>query len=113
MFRLSSVGIAVSVLGFVGYLCIGVTLHVAGVYAPPFPVLSFADPVFTILDFLTGGLLCLLSGSYMLLTLLGGMKDTNSEFVVLMIFIAFGFGAVPLWITAGPIQNHLIGIVLM
>lgn len=110
VFRLSSVGSAATVIGFVSYLCIGVALHVAGVYVPPFPVLSFSDPVFTILCFLTGGFICLLSGSLTLLTLLGGVKDANDEFVVLMSLIAFGFGAATARVTASPIQNYLAAI---
>ena len=90
VFQLSSVGSAVSVVSFVGYLCIGGALHVVGVFMPPFQVLSFSDPVFTMLSFLTDGLICLLSGSLTLLTLLLGSKDANSEFVILLSLIGFG-----------------------
>lgn len=110
MFRLSSVGSAATAIGFVGYLCIGVALNLVGVYTPPFPVMSFSDPVFTILSFLTGGLICLLSGSLTFLTLLGSVKDANAEFVVLMSLIAFGFGAATVRVMAGPVLTWLATI---
>lgn len=110
VFRLSSVGSVSTAIGFVGYLFIGVTRYVAGVYAPSFPVTSFSNPVFPIPGFLTGGLICLLSGSLTLLTLLGNVKDATAEFVVLMSLIAFGFDAATTRVTAGPVQNYLAAI---
>lgn len=110
VFRLSSIGSAAIVVGLVGYLFIGIPLYMAGIYTPPFTLVSFSDPVFTILSFLIGGLICLLSGSLALLTLLAGVKDSNSEFVVLMSLIAFGFGTATIRVTAGPVQNYLATI---
>ena len=107
LFRLSSFGSAVATAGFVGYLFIGGSLHVAGIYAPPFPVMSFSDPVYTILGFLVGALFCVLSGSLTLLTLLVSVEDANAEFVILMSLIAFGFGAAIVRITIGPVQECL------
>ncbi|WP_433634788.1 hypothetical protein [Halomicrococcus sp. NG-SE-24] len=85
-------------------------LNATGVYMPPFPVMSFSDPVFTSLSFLIGGLICLLSGSLTVLTLLTSVKDANSEFVLLMSLIAFGFGAATVRITAGPVLTWLAGL---
>lgn len=110
VFRLASVGSAVTVVGFLGYLSIGIALHVTGVYTPPFPVMSFSDPVFTSLSFLVGGLICLLSGSLTVLTLLASVKDANAEFVLLMSLIAFGFGAATVRVTAGPVLTWLAAI---
>ena len=110
MFRLASVGSAVTVAGFIGYLGIGIALHVAGVYTPPFPVMSFSDPVFTSLGFLVGGLVCLLSGSLTFLTLLAIVKDATAEFVLLMSLIAFGFGAATVRVTAGAVLTWLAGL---
>lgn len=107
LFRLSSFGSAVAITGFVGYLFIGGSLYVAGIYAPPFPVMSFSDPVFAILGFLVGGLTCILSGSLTLLTLLVSTEDANAEFVILMSLIAFGFGAAIVRMTIGPVQESL------
>ncbi len=107
VFRLSLVGSAVTVIGFVGYLCIGIALHVAGVYTPSFPLLSFSDPVFTIQGFLIGGFICLLSGSLTLLILLASVKDANAKFVLFMSLIAFGFGAATVRVTAGPVLSWL------
>ncbi len=110
VFRLSSVGCALTVAGFVGYLSIGIALHVTGVYTPPSPVMSFSNPVFTSLSFLVGGLICLLSGSLTFLTLLASVKYANAEFVVLMSLIAFGFGAATVRVTAGAVLTWLAGL---
>ena len=107
VFRLASVGSAVTVAGFVGYLSIGIALNVTGVYTPPFSVMSSSDPVFTSLSFLVGGLICLLSGSLTFLTLLASVKDANAEFVLLMSLIAFGFGAATVRVTVGPVLTWL------
>ncbi|WP_228546370.1 hypothetical protein [Halegenticoccus tardaugens] len=96
--------------GFVGYLSIGIALHVTGVYTPPSPVMSFSNPVFTSLSFLVGGLICLLSGSLTFLTLLASVKYANAEFVVLMSLIAFGFGAATVRVTAGAVLTWLAGL---
>jgi hypothetical protein len=113
VFQLSSFGCIVSFIIFVGYLCLAVVLHGVGVYMPPFQVLNFSDPIFTMLGFLTGGLICLLSGTLTLLTLFLETKGTNSGFVILLSLIAFGFGAATLRITAGPLQDHLASVVSM
>jgi hypothetical protein len=110
VFRLSSVGAAATAIGFVGYLFLGASLSVASIYTPPFPVLSLSDPLFTILSFLVGVFICLLSGSLTLLTLLGAEKDANAEFVLLLSLIAFGFGAATVRVTAGPVLNCLTTI---
>ncbi len=110
VFRLSSVGSAVTVVGFAGYLCIGIVLRVVGIYTPPFPLLSFSDPVFMILSFVIGGFICLLSGSLTLLTLLTSVKDANAEFVLLMSLIAFGFGAATIRVTADPVLSWLVAL---
>ncbi|SEO99560.1 hypothetical protein SAMN04487948_11014 [Halogranum amylolyticum] len=110
VFRLSSAGSAVTIISFVGYLCIGSALHIARVYTPSFPLMSFSDPVFTILCFLTGGLICLLSGSLTCLTLLVSVKDANAEFVLLTSLIAFGFGAATVRITVNPILAWLAAL---
>ncbi len=110
VFRLSTVGSAVTVVGFVGYLCIGIVLHIAGIYMPPFPFLSFSDPVFMILSFGIGGFICLLSGSLISLTLLTSVKDANAEFVLLMSLIAFGFGVATVRFTAGPVLSWLVAL---
>ncbi|RBI58773.1 hypothetical protein DMJ13_25755 [halophilic archaeon] len=75
--------------------------------------MSFTDPIFTILSFLVGGLICLLSGSLTLLTLLVNPEGANAEFVILISLIAFGFGAATVQITVGPVQNCLNAIGLM
>lgn len=110
IFRLSSIGSAVTVVGFVGYLCLGIAFHVTGIYTPPFSQLSFSDPVFMILSFLIGALICLLSGSLTLLTLLASVKDANAEFVLLMSLIAFGFGAATIRVTAAPLLAWLAAL---
>lgn len=110
MFRLGVVGSVVSVAGFIGYLCIGSVLHVSGIYTPPFALLSFSDPVFMILGFLTGGLICLVSGSLTVLTHFASLKGANTEYVLLMGPIAFGFGAATVRVTVGPILTWLAGL---
>jgi len=110
VFRLASVGSAVTGAGFIGYLSVGIALHITGVYTPPFPVMSFSDPVFVSLSFLIGVLICLLSGSFTVLTHLASVKDANTEFVILMSLIAFGFGAATVRVTAGPVLTLLATI---
>ncbi|SDN15985.1 hypothetical protein SAMN04487949_3537 [Halogranum gelatinilyticum] len=63
-----------------------------------------------ILSFLIGALICLLSGSLTLLTLLASVKDANAEFVLLMSLIAFGFGAATIRVTAAPLLAWLAAL---
>ena len=106
--RLSWAGSAATLVSFVAYLCIGLSLHLAGIYTPPFALLSFSDPVFVILGFLIGGFICLFSGSLTLLTLLASVKDAKAYFVLLMSLIAFGFGAATVRVTADPALSWFV-----
>lgn len=107
LFRLSSLGSAVTITCFVSYLLIGGSLHIAGYYAPPFSVMSLSDPFFTILGSFVGGFTCVLSGSLTLLTLLADVKEANAEFVILMSMVAFGCGAATMQITSEPVYECL------
>jgi len=102
LFRLSSIGAVAVVSGFISYLVLGIVFHWLGFYSPEFTVMSFADPVFTILGFLTGIVMCVMSGSLAITTRLLVQNDYRANFVVLMSLIAFGFGAAVLRVTAGP-----------
>lgn len=106
-FRLSSIGSAVVVTVFIGYLILGTASHWLGFYNPEFRVLSFDDPVFTILGAVTGVIICLTSSSLAVSTHLLEPKDEKANFVILMCLIAFGFGAATLRVTAGPVQTCL------
>ncbi|RBI59541.1 hypothetical protein DMJ13_22555 [halophilic archaeon] len=72
--------------------------------------MSFSDPIFTIVSFLTGCFICGASGSFTLLTLIIGANDANAEFVILMSLIAFGFGAATMRVTFGPVQEILLNM---
>lgn len=102
LFRVSSVGGLVVVSGFISYLVLGGVFHWLGFYSPEFSVMSFGDPVFTILGSLTGIVICVMSGSLAIATRLLVQKDARANFVMLMSLIAFGFGAATLRVTAGP-----------
>lgn len=102
LFRLSSIGGVVVVSGFISYLVLGGVFHWLGFYNPEFPILSFSDPVFTILGLLTGIIFCVMPGSLTIATHFLVQKDARANFVMLMSLIAFGFGAATLRVTAGP-----------
>jgi hypothetical protein len=85
LFRQATIGCVGIVTGFIGYLLIGSGLHLIGLYDPGFQIMSFDDPVFTLLGFLTGAFVCLSSGLLVLLTLLLEPRDGRAEFVVLLV----------------------------
>ncbi len=110
VFRLSSLGTVAVVVWLFGYLFIGFTLNVVGIYEPEFAVMGFTDPFFIISSFLAGAFICLMSGSLTLLTLLVDVKDANAEIVILLSLIGFGFGAATMRVTFGPVQACLAGL---
>lgn len=73
--------------------------------------MSFDDPFFTILGFLTGAFVCLSSGLLVLLTLLLEPRDGRADFVVLLSLIAFGCGAAAMRVTADSAQSCLAQLV--
>jgi len=108
LFRLSSLGGLVVVSGFLGYLVLGALCHWVGFYDPGFSVMSFEDPVFTLLGTSVGIVICLISGSLAVSTRLLEPGNERASFVVLLSLIAFGFGAATLRLTAGPARACLV-----
>lgn len=108
LFRLSSIGSAVIVTVFLGYLIFSAACHWLGFYNPGFRVLSFEDPVFTILGTITGAIICLTSGSLAVSTHFLEPRDERTSFVIFTSLIAFGFGAATLRVTVGPAQTCLV-----
>jgi hypothetical protein len=107
LLRIATLGSTIICLSFGGYLLIGYSLHLIGVYTPTFAVLSLSDPFFILLGCCTGVVICTMSGSLLVLTLLAGVKDANAEFVILMSLIGFGFGAATVRVTIGAITAYL------
>lgn len=110
LYHLSTLGTAVVCIWLFGYLLVGFTLHIAGIYAPEFAVMSFTDPIFITSSFIAGAFICGMAGSLTLLTLLMDVRDANAEFVILLSLIAFGFGAATMRVTFGPVQTYLAGL---
>ncbi len=111
LFQLVTPGAILSTLSFLGYVVIGFSLWAVGVYEPAYSVMSFTDPVFIGLSFLTGLFICATSGTLAVLTLLLGPNDSKANFVVLMSLIAFGFGAATMRVTSKAVQPCLAQIV--
>lgn len=109
LYRLSTLGTGTISIWLFGYLLVGLALHRVGVYQPEFALMSFADPFFIMSSFVIGAFVCAMSGSLTLLTLLVDVKDANSEFVILLGLIAFGFGAAIIRVTFDPVQACLTG----
>ena len=107
LLRIAALGSVIICLSFVGYLLVGYGLHLIGVYTPTFTVLSLSDPFFILLGCCTGVVICMMSGSLLLLTLLTSVKDANAEFVILMSLIGFGFGAATVRVTISAITAYL------
>jgi len=55
--------------------------------------MGFTDPFFIVLSFLTGLLICAMSGILTVLTILLSPNDSKADFIITMSLIAFGFGA--------------------
>ncbi|AGB31751.1 hypothetical protein C488_14842 [Natrinema pellirubrum DSM 15624] len=72
--------------------------------------MSFTDPVFTTLSFLTGLFICATSGTLAVLTVLLAPNDSKANFVVLMSLIAVGFGAATMRVTFKAVQACLAEI---
>lgn len=83
LYQLSSLGSVATITVFVGYVLVGFTLHVAGIYDPTFQVVSLSDLFFTTSSFLSGAFICAMSGTLTLLTVLVDTRDANAEFVIL------------------------------
>lgn len=78
---------------FVAYLIFGSILIFVGEWSPPFPFLAVgSDPYFTVLSTLTGCIVCLVTGSLILLAFIDE-KNAAQSISTLIAFIGFGFGA--------------------
>lgn len=78
---------------FVGYLVFGYILISVGGWSPPFTFLAVrSDPYFTVLSTLTGFIVCLVTGSLIILSFINE-ENTAQSISTLLAFIGFGFGA--------------------
>ncbi|PAU80276.1 hypothetical protein CK500_15535 [Halorubrum salipaludis] len=73
--------------------------------------MGFTDPFFTSLSFLTGLFISTMSGTLVALTLLLSPNDSKADLVVVVSFIALGFGAATMRVTFGAVQAYFTEIV--
>ena len=111
LYQLVSPGALLVTICFIGYVVIGFSLSFVGIYEPAYSVMGFTDPFFTILSFLTGLFISTMSGTLAVLTLLLSPNDSKANFVVMVSFIALGFGAATMRVTFGAVQACLAEIV--
>ena len=112
LYRLVIPGAILITICFLGYVVIGFSLFVAGIYQPTYSVMGFTDPIFISLSFLTGLFICAMSGSLAVLTFLLTPDDSRASFVVTMSLIAFGSGAATIRTTFEPVQACLTEIII-
>lgn len=111
LYQLASPGAFLVTICFVGYVVIGFSLSVVGIYDPAYSVMDFTDPFFTGLSFLAGFFISTMAGTLAVLTLLLSPNDSKANFDVIMSFIALGFGAATMRVTFGAVQVYLADIV--
>jgi len=92
LYQLVTPGAILSTVCFLGYVVIGFILSFVGLYEPAYSVMGFTDPFFIVLSFLTGLLICAMSGILTVLTILLSPNDSKADFIITMSLIAFGFG---------------------
>ncbi len=111
LYQLVSPGTILITTCFIGYVVIGFSLSFIGIYEPTYSVMGFTDPFFTTLSFLTGLFISTMSGTLAALTLLLSPNDSKADLVVVVSFIALGFGAATMRVTFGAVQAYLTEIV--
>jgi len=73
--------------------------------------MGFTDPFFIVLSFLTGLLICAMSGILTVLTILLSPNDSKADFIITMSLIAFGFGGATMRATFEAVQACLVEII--
>jgi hypothetical protein len=76
------------------YVSVGLFATTLGFWTPGYPFLSLAaDPVFTLLGFLSGLSICIGTGSILILFMMRGIDTTRGHISVFAACTGFGFGA--------------------
>lgn len=76
---------------WIGYLCLGAALKVAGIVSFPYPFLSLkADPLFNLISFLIGIALLAFSCGLIVLQMLQDIHSPNDQLSFLLAGIALG-----------------------